>query len=126
MNFSKVVAFLTLGLVQAQPNLLAQPVALWEAKIIPSVAGALPDVLYGNGVAVSPDGATLVSTSVSGVVTAYDALTGEFLWDFPPPSESGGVITSHSLVVFPTANSITEPYMVYSIIENEADLTATT
>jgi outer membrane protein assembly factor BamB len=126
VNFSTVVGFLSLGLVRAQPALLAKPVALWEAKILPSAAGALPDVLYGNGVAVSPDGAIVVSTSVSGVVTAFDALTGDFLWDYIPGAASGGAVTCRSQVVFTTANLITDPYMVYAVLEGEAELTATT
>ncbi len=125
VNFVKIVALLaSVGLANAQPALLAQPLELWSNQIIPSSAGASPGVLYGNGLKLTPDGSSLIATSVGGTVSSFNALTGAFEWEYNPTPPSVGTVSSHSQVVFTTANSEVDAYMVYTVIENEFDATA--
>ena len=115
---------LSVGLVNSQSTLLVPPVALWSTQIFPSAVGAGAGVFYGNGLTLTPDGASLVSTSVGGTVTSINAISGAFEWEYAPPAPSVGTTSSHSKVVFTTPNALTLPYMVYTVIENEFDSSA--
>lgn len=128
LNFLKSAALLLpLGLAFAQEELLGEPIVLWTNTILPRDSGAETGVSYGNGVKLTPDGKYLIATSEGGTVSAFDAFSGDFAWDYDPPQpEAGGATTSHSQVVFTTPNAVTEPYMVYSIIERELALDAAT
>jgi hypothetical protein len=114
---------LSVGLVNSQSTLLVPPVALWSTQIFPE-AGTGAGVFYGNGLTLTPDGTSLVSTSVGGTVTSFNAATGVFEWEYAPPAPTVGTTSSHSKVVFTTPNTLTLPYMVYTIIENEFDSSA--
>jgi hypothetical protein len=125
VNFIKVVALLaSVGLSSAQPALLAQPLEWWSNQIIPTSAGASPGVFRGNGLKLTPDGSSLIATSVGGTVSSFNAFTGVFEWEYNPPPPSVGTVSSHSQVVFTTANSEVGAYMVYTVIENEFDVSA--
>ena len=82
---------------------LDDPEILWEQRIIPENAALNPpNVRQGNGVFISPDQSIVVATSIGATVTAFDALTGEALWDYDPPTVSGKIITCPTGVTFVT------------------------
>jgi len=118
VNFKSLAFLFTLGVstVLSQEQLLATPGELWEAQIFSSATTDF-GVGKGNGCTLSPDGAHLLVTSVGGTVTSFNALTGVPEWAYDPPQLSGGIVRSHSQVVF--AINATSPYMVYAIVENE-------
>ena len=118
VNFKSLAFLFTLGIstVLSQEQLLATPVELWSEQIFSTVTTEL-GVGKGNGCTLSPDGAHLVVTSVGGTVTSFNALTGEVEWEYDPPQADGGIVRSHSQVVFPI--NATSPYMVYAVVENE-------
>ena len=90
----------------------------WEAQINPadSPSGTRsPEVLYGNGVFLTPDETKVIATSVGGTISAFDAINGDLLWEYVP--DSGLAISCKSGITF--ANVDADPYIVYSILENE-------
>lgn len=120
VHFKSIAFLFALGLsyVPAQEQLFPTPITLWENQIIPTVSSEI-GVLKGNGCKISPDGAHVIVTAVGGTVTSFDALSGEVEWEYNPPVPAGGIVRSHSQVVFTTPNAVTPPYMVYSVVENE-------
>lgn len=118
VDFKSLAFFFTLGVstVLSQEQLLTTPVELWSNQIFSTVSTEL-GVGKGNGCTLSPDGAHLIVTSVGGTVTSFNAMTGEVEWEYDPPQPAGGIVRSHSQVVF-TVNA-TSPYMVYAVVENE-------
>jgi hypothetical protein len=103
--------------------LFDRPTVLWTDIIDPS-SGRFGGVDRGNGVFLTPDDKVLLSTSFGGTVTAYSALGGKLLWEYDPPIRDGASISCHSGIAF--ADSDTEPYMTYSIVDNENSLVART
>ena len=123
VNFKSLAFLFTLGVrtVLSQEQLLDTPAELWSNQIFSPVTTEL-GVGKGNGCTLSPDGAHLLVTSVGGTVTSFNALTGEVEWEYDPPQPTGGIVRSHSKVVF--AINATSPYMVYAVVENENSDTA--
>jgi hypothetical protein len=126
-----LLAFLGLAQVSAQPFLDAFPSldpsevsVLWSAQIEPTNMTSTEGVGRGNCAILTPDQNYLITTSISGTVTAYHALNGEKEWDYDPTVLGGTPLRSHSCVVFPP-NAV-NPYMVYSIVENEISVNAIT
>lgn len=117
VNFKSLAFLFTLGVstVLSQEQLLASPTELWSNQIFSSVATDL-GVGKGNGCTLSPDGAHIIVTSVGGTVTSFNSLNGQVEWEYDPPQPTGGIVRSHSQVVFANA---TTPFMVYSVVENE-------
>ena len=96
---------------------------LWTAQVEssgPPSGIPLEGMLKGNGAFLTPDERFVITTSLGGTVTAFDANTGEFMWDFQPPAVGNAAVTCHSNAVFTTPNAVTGEYMVYSIIDDEA------
>jgi WD40 repeat protein len=90
--------------------------SLWTNQIISANPVDQPGLLKGNGVTMSPDGTSVVTTSVGGTVSSFDALTGDFEWEYIPTATEGEIIRCNSKVAFTTENAA-EPYMVFSVIE---------
>jgi hypothetical protein len=118
-NFKRTALLVVLGVSQAgAQDLLASPVEYWTNQILPNNPANSPAVLKGNGVFLTPDGKHLISSSVGGILNSFDAWSGIFEWQYDPLSAMDGIVRTHSSVVFSTDNAM-EPYMVYSIVENE-------
>lgn len=120
VNFkaSSIVLALCFGAVTPQEALFPTPVDYWSNQVLPN-DGSDAGIFKGNGVKLTPDGSSLIVTSVGGTVTSFKAGTGAFEWEYQPPLPDFGIVRSHSQVVFTTANAVTDPYMVYSVVENE-------
>ena len=120
VNFklSSIVLALCVASGASQEDLFPTPVDYWSNQILPN-DGSDAGVLKGNGAKLTPDGTSLIVTSVGGTVTSFRAATGAFEWEYQPPLPDFGIVRSHSQVVFTTANAVTDPYMVYSVVENE-------
>mmetsp|Transcript_12023 Transcript_12023/g.18960 ORF Transcript_12023/g.18960 Transcript_12023/m.18960 type:complete len:558 (+) Transcript_12023:90-1763(+) len=97
-------------------DLLNDGDSVWTNQIIPANPTDQPGLLKGNGVSLTPDGSSVVVTSVGGTVTSFDALTGLFEWEYLPTAAEGSILRTTSKVVFTTENAA-EPYMVYSVVE---------
>jgi hypothetical protein len=97
---------------------------LWSAQIEPTNLANSQGVGRGNCAILTPDQKSLLTTSVRGTVTAYSALKGEKEWEYDPDVAGGTILRSHSCVVFPP-NAV-DPYMVYSVVENESSVSAVT
>lgn len=79
------LAVLAIGLTKATAQFsdifkpIGNPEIFWEAQINPvdSPTGTRsPEVLYGNGVYLTPDQTMLITTSVGGTVSAFGAMNG--------------------------------------------------
>lgn len=92
---------------------LDQPELVWQAQT--------HSILNGNGIFISPDDSLTVVTQKNGVITAFDTLTGDNLWSFSPPSNSGMPISCQGGAVFSTEG--TSSYIVYSVVDNRNGLT---
>ena len=90
---------------------------LWTAQIQPPNMAQSAAVRKGNGVYLTPDEASVVTTSLGGTVTSYHALTGIMEWDYTPTSVGGTSVGSHSGVTFVPNAAI--PFMVYSVVDDE-------
>ena len=125
-KLSLLLIGLTSNVVNAQFAEIFPPLddaeIFWEAQINPvdSPSGTRsPAVLHGNGVYLTPDESHLITSSVGGTVSAYDAWSGELMWEYIP-SDAGAAISCKSGITFANADAGT--YIVYSIIENENSL----
>lgn len=127
VNFKSIACLLALGLssVAPQETLFTAPTDFWANQILPS-DGSDGGVFKGNGCKLTPDGGSLIVTSVGGTVTSFNAFTGAFQWEYQPPQPENAIVRSHSQVVFTTPNAVTPPYMVYAVVENENSADAVT
>ena len=80
------LAVLAIGLTIASAQFsdifipISQAEIFWEAQINPAdspTGTRSAEVLYGNGVYLTPDQNTLITTSVGGTVSAFGAMNGE-------------------------------------------------
>jgi hypothetical protein len=127
-NLKRVALLAAFGISQTGAqlsDLLPNPEILWVNQIIPSNPTNSPGVLKGNGVFLTPDGMHLISTSVGGTVTSFGAANGEFEWEYDPPAADGVTARTHSGITF-TTEAAAEPYMVYSVVDNDNSLDALT
>jgi hypothetical protein len=120
-----ILAFLGLAQVSAQgfldlfPPLQPSEVGvLWSAQIEPTNNANSQGVGRGNCAILTPDQNYLITTSIRGTVTAYNALDGKDEWTYNPTIGGGTLLRSSSCVVFPP-NAV-DPYMVYSVVENQS------
>lgn len=103
-NKVPVTLLLTLASVSAtQIAYLTNVTKVWEEST--------SSVQQGNGVFLSPNGDTAVVVSRDATVRAFDILTGNVTWTFPPPTSNS---ESFSGAFFIT-NSTT-PYIAYSVV----------
>jgi hypothetical protein len=106
------------GFLESFPPLLpGQESVLWSAQITPTNSEDSQGVGRGNCAILTPDQNYLITTSIRGTVTAYNALDGKDEWTYNPTIGGGTLLRSSSCVVFPP-NAV-DPYMVYSVVENE-------
>ena len=126
MMWSKAFLLAFLGLSQASAQILdpGQESKLWSAQIEPSNLANSQGVGRGNCAILTPDQKLLIVTSIRGTVTAYNALDGKDEWTYNPTIGGGTLLRSSSCVVFPP-NAV-DPYMVYSVVENESSVDAVT
>ena len=126
MMWSKAFLLAFLGLSQVSAQILepGQESKLWSAQIEPSNLANSQGVGRGNCVILTPDQKTLITTSIRGTVTAYNPLDGKKKWDYDPTVAGGTILRSHSCAAFPP--NAADPYMVYSVVENESSVNAVT
>jgi hypothetical protein len=122
-NLKRTVLLVALGISQAGAQdavnpLRDSPLLIWTKDIGNGV-------LQGNGVFLTPNGNHLIATSEFGAVTCLDALTAETVWEYVPSSVEGSIVRSRSGVAFTTENAL-EPYMVYSVDDNENSINSRT
>jgi glucose dehydrogenase len=124
--WSKAFLLAFLGFAQISAQLLDpdQVRVLWSAQIEEKNLANSQGVGRGNCAILSPNQKYLITTSIRGTVTAYDALKGDKKWDYDPTVDGGTILRSHSCVVFPP-NAV-DPYMVYSVVQNENSVNAAT
>jgi outer membrane protein assembly factor BamB len=124
-NLKRLALLAAFGISQTTAqlsDLLDIPLLSWSNQIIPANPSNSPGVLRGNGVYLTPDGMHLIATSVGGIVTSFDAASGDFEWEYEEPAVNGAITRSYSGIAF-TTEAAAEPYMVYSIVDNKNDLT---
>ena len=104
-------------------DLLATPVELWTQQLLPDANLGETDVLYGNGITMSPDGKMAFVTTIGATVYALHPYSGELIWAYQAgPVADNSIVRSHSSVVMsPTGN-----YMAYTVVDDENSLNPVT
>jgi len=118
-NLKAISLFLSLGISQVSANgppLLGSATMKWEKDINePQGNATAPEtphgVFHGNGVFLTPDYENVIAVSEFGKMIAYNADSGDWLWDYDPPAAGvpTAVISSSAGVTFGSA------YMVYAV-----------
>jgi len=115
-----VIALFAMGQASGQTGaLLDLPDESWSTQL----TSGTPGVIEGNGCVLSPDGKSLVVTSVDGTISSLTTSGGAPEWDYAPTL--AGVVRSHSHAVFTTENAAT-PYLIYTVSTNENSAEAKT
>lgn len=103
---------LSMGLSQVFAGLLETPEELWSESV-----GTLTSGIYkGNGVFLTPDGATAIAITDEGVLSAFDAESGSALWTYTPDAVGDSAVKSASGITFTTDNALTS-YMVFAVTD---------
>jgi outer membrane protein assembly factor BamB len=110
-NYALLAVAVLCALPAAVGQLLynADPSINWSARGEP--------VRQGNGVFLSPGEDSVISTSDTGTITAWDSFDGTELWSYTPSAGDGTVLSCSSGVTF--IETDTMEYMIYSVIVNE-------
>jgi hypothetical protein len=90
----------------------ADPSINWSARGEP--------VRQGNGVFLSPAEDSVVSSSDTGTIVAWDSFDGTEMWRYTPSAGDGSVLSCSSGITFVEAEMM--QYMIYTVIVNATSL----